>query len=60
MDDKQVLVTNNPVGDVYKVNTVEEVVNQLAVEWDEAQIAEKPKWWQFWKKISPPSLTYLV
>lgn len=51
----------NPVGDVYIVDTIEEQVEALKVQWaDLTTDVERPAWWQFWswgRKISLTKVT---
>ena len=40
----------NPVGEVKEIKEIENLVNALAVTWDEKkESTEKKSWWMFWK-----------
>lgn len=51
----------NPIGDAYIIDTIEEQVEALKVQWSELTVdIENPPWWQFWswgRKVSLSKVT---
>lgn len=47
----------NPVGEVYEIDTIEDRLEALAVEWDQSIETESTPWWKFWSWGSKVGLT---
>lgn len=47
---KMLSIESNPVGEVQEVKEIENLVNALAITWDEKkESVDKTPWWKFWK-----------